>query len=50
LLEAAISTDYNYPMLRNIENIIKNIMLQHVNKSKYFSDNSKGGKCLKTQD
>jgi hypothetical protein len=32
LLEAAISTDYNYPMLRNIENIIKNIMLQHVNK------------------
>jgi len=30
LLEAAISTIYKYSMLRNIEDIIKNLMLKYV--------------------
>jgi len=33
-------------MLRNIEDIFKNIMLKYGNKS----SDSKGEKCLKTQD
>jgi hypothetical protein len=32
-------------VLRYIEDIIKNIMLKYANKSMFFSDNSKGGKC-----